>query len=155
MDSLPAEKKSASGNAIKPVGKTAAAGFQIGVRRTLALSAQEAWDLLVSDEGMRYWIGEVNGFKITPGQTFASSEGTTGELRIVKPLEQLRMKWQRAGWKEPSTLQIRILPAAQGRTTISFHQEKLEDMQARETMKRFWEAALDGISEQVVRMGNL
>lgn len=146
------EKKSGNGAAAKSIGKTAAAGFQIGVRRTFPLSPQEAWDLLASSEGMKYWIGVVDGLELLPGQTFASREGTTGELRVVKPPEQLRMRWQLAGWEHPSTLQIRILPASPGKTTISFHQEKLEDMHARETMKKYWDAALDGIRELAERM---
>lgn len=146
------EKKSANDAAATPVGKTAAAGFQVGVRRTFPLSPQEAWDLLASSEGMKYWIGVVDGLELLPGQTFVSREGTAGELRVVKPQEQLRMKWQRAGWKHPSTLQIRIIPASPGKTTISFHQEKLEDMHARETMKKYWEAALDRIRELAERM---
>ncbi|BFH59621.1 SRPBCC domain-containing protein [Paenibacillus azoreducens] len=131
----------------KPVGLTAAAGYQIGVRRTVPLSPEEAWRLLVSPEGKKLWIGKACGLELEPGQCFASDEGITGELRIVKPMEQLRMKWQRAEWKQPSTLQIRILPTAQGKATISFHQEKLEDQTAREAMKNHWEEALTMLKE--------
>jgi len=134
-----------NGRQAKPVGLTAAAGFQIGVRRTLPLSVQEAWSLLTSPEGIRLWIGETDKLEMEPGKTFAAAEGITGEFRVVKPPEQVRMKWLRPGWEHPSTLQIRVLPAAQGRATISFHQEKLEDMHARETMKSHWEGTLESL----------
>ncbi|MWV46365.1 SRPBCC domain-containing protein [Paenibacillus sp. HJL G12] len=140
-------KSSGERQAVKPVGQTTSAGFQIGVRRTFPISGQEAWTLLVSPEGMMHWIGEVGSLEMKPGESFASVEGITGELRVVKPMEQLRMRWQRKDWKHPSTLQIRILPASQGQTTISFHQEKLEDMHAREVMKDHWEQALNSLKE--------
>ncbi|WP_339322681.1 SRPBCC domain-containing protein [Paenibacillus sp. FSL W8-0194] len=149
------EQESGNGQQAKPVGLTAAAGFQIGVRRTLPLSVQEAWSLLVSPEGMKLWIGKADGLDLKPGETFAAAEGVTGELGVVKPPEQLRMRWQRPGWNHPSTLQIRVLPAAQGKATVSFHQEKLEDMHARETMKSHWEGALEGLRALADRTGKI
>lgn len=134
---------------VKPVGQTAAGGFQIGVRRTLPISTQEAWSLLISPEGVKLWIGEIDNLMLEPGKSFAAANGITGELRVVKPMEQLRMRWQRIGWKHPSTLQVRILPASQGKATISIHQENLEDMHAREIMKEHWEQVQDRLRELI------
>lgn len=131
----------------KPVGLTAAAGFQVGVRRTLPITQEEAWRLLISPEGLSLWLGEVETLALARGTAFATREGNHGELRVVKPMHQLRMSWQRAGWSVPSTLQIRLLPTKQGGTTISFHQEKLKDLYAREQMKAHWEDVLHRLKE--------
>jgi len=131
----------------KPVGLTAAAGFQVGVRRTLPVTQEEAWRLLTSPHGLSLWLGEVESLELVRGTAFATREGNHGELRVVKPLHQLRMSWQRAGWIAPSTLQIRLLPTKQGGTTISFHQEKLKDLYAREQMKAHWEQVLHRLME--------
>ncbi|ANY73276.1 SRPBCC family protein [Paenibacillus ihbetae] len=131
----------------KPVGLTAAAGFQVGVRRTLPVTQEEAWRLLTSPHGLSQWLGEVESLELVRGTAFATREGNHGELRVVKPLHQLRMSWQRAGWSAPSTLQIRLLPTRQGGTTISFHQEKLKDLYAREQMKAHWEQVLHRLME--------
>ncbi len=131
----------------KPVGLTAAAGFQVGVRRTLPITQEEAWRLLISPEGLSLWLGEVETLELARGTAFVTREGNQGELRVVKPLHQLRMSWQRAGWSAPSTLQIRLLPTKQGGTTISFHQEKLKDLYAREQMKAHWEDVLHRLKE--------
>lgn len=131
----------------KPVGLTAAAGFQVGVRRTLPITQEEAWRLLISPEGLSLWLGEVETLELARGTAFATREGNHGELRVVKPMHQLRMSWQRAGWSASSTLQIRLLPTKQGGTTISFHQEKLKDLYAREQMKAHWEDVLHRLKE--------
>jgi len=136
-----------TGSGQKPVGLTAAAGFQVGVRRTLPVTQEEAWCLLTSPHGLSLWLGEVESLELVRGTAFATREGNHGELRVVKPLHQLRMSWQRAGWIASSTLQIRLLPTKQGGTTISFHQEKLKDLYAREQMKAHWEQVLHRLME--------
>lgn len=126
----------------KPVGQTAAAGFQVGVRRTFPITQEDAWDLLLSPKGLACWLGDLSSLDLRVGQSFQTGEGNIGELRVVKPLHQLRMRWQRKLWSKPSTLQIRLLPGQEGRTTISFHQENLEDLHMREQMKLHWETVL-------------
>ncbi|KIL40714.1 ATPase [Gordoniibacillus kamchatkensis] len=130
----------------RPVGLTAGAGFQIGVRRTLPVSQEQAWALLTSAEGLPLWIGQLRELPLTPGQTYVTDDGISGEMRVVKPGEQLRLTWRKPEWPGPSTLQIRLIPSHSGRTTISFHQEKLADMAAREQMKLRWEEALAAIA---------
>ncbi|MEC0231442.1 SRPBCC domain-containing protein [Paenibacillus alba] len=128
------------------VGQTAAAGFQIGVRRTLSLPQEEAWALLLSPQGRKLWLGEITNVEFSKGSTFETVEGHCGEFRVVKPLEQLRLIWQPAGWLDASTLQIRLLPTAHaGKTTISFHQEKLDNAERREVMKTHWEDVIAGL----------
>lgn len=133
------------------IGQTKAAGFQIGVRRTFSVSREAAWAFLLSAEGLKLWLGELSSLELEPGHRYTTGEGNFGELRVVKPLEQLRLTWQRQGWSQPSTLQIRLIPnpSQAGKTTISFHQEKLADAWAREEMKQHWEAVTAAIMEQV------
>jgi uncharacterized protein YndB with AHSA1/START domain len=125
----------------KPVGLTADTGFQIGVRRTLKASQEDIWNELLSPEGLKLWLGETAALEPVKGSRYRTEDGTAGEVRAVKLREQFRLTWQPAGWSQPSTLQIRLLPAARG-TTVSFHQEKLADSSARERMKQRWEAVL-------------
>ncbi|KRF31809.1 SRPBCC domain-containing protein [Paenibacillus sp. Soil787] len=133
-------------NTNKPVGLTASVGFQIGVRRTLPFFREEAWELLTSIQGRRLWLGDLATAQIVKGHKFVTQEGTTGEFRVVKPLEQLRLTWQPAGFPNASTLQIRLLPAASpGKTTISFHHEKLNSAEQREEMKVHWEEVISGL----------
>ncbi|MDQ0914366.1 SRPBCC domain-containing protein [Paenibacillus sp. V4I5] len=133
-------------NTNKPVGLTASVGFQIGVRRTLPFFQEEAWELLISTRGRKLWLGDAASVEFVKGHKFVTQEGTTGEFRVVKPLEQLRLTWQPASFPNASTLQIRLLPAASpGKITFSFHQEKLDSAEQREEMKVHWEEVISGL----------
>jgi uncharacterized protein YndB with AHSA1/START domain len=133
------------------IGQTASAGFQIGVRRTFPVSQEQAWAFLTSPEGLKIWLGELSSLELRVGHRFTTQEGTEGELRVVKPPAQLRMTWQPKGWTKPSTLQVRVIPHEKdpNRATISFHQEKLDDADARERMKKRWEDVSAAIMDRV------
>ncbi|NIK70013.1 SRPBCC domain-containing protein [Paenibacillus sp. BK720] len=136
------------GHSEKIVGRTASAGFQIGVRRTLPISLERAWSFLASAEGLRLWIGSVDNLTIAAGETFHSAEGIRGEFRVVKPRQQLRLKWAKPGWEKPSTLQIRLISSHPEKTTVSFHQENLDHAATREQMKLHWEEVLSEMLKQ-------
>ncbi|WP_126427096.1 SRPBCC family protein [Brevibacillus marinus] len=134
----------------KVVGQTASVGFQVGVRRTLPISPERAWAFLTSAEGVKLWLGDVPPPSFRVGETFRSTEGLSGEFRVVKEMQQLRLRWKKPDWPFTSTLQIRLLPTTSGKTTISFHQEKLDHAKTREEMKKHWEAVLNAIREKTV-----
>jgi hypothetical protein len=52
----------------KPVGLTKSAGFQIGVRRTLPMTQEKAWELLFSQEGLQIWLGDLSSFPLQKGE---------------------------------------------------------------------------------------
>ncbi|MFC4619507.1 hypothetical protein ACFO4N_12370 [Camelliibacillus cellulosilyticus] len=62
----------------------------------------------------------------------------------------MRLTWQKPEWTRPSTVQVRILPKDNGKTTISFHQEHLADPLVREDMKVYWENALIALKERAL-----
>ncbi|SYX81870.1 SRPBCC domain-containing protein [Paenibacillus alvei] len=132
----------------KIVGLTASTGYQVGVRRTLLISPERAWQYLTSAEGLKLWIGTVPPLSFSVGETFRSAEGISGQFRVVKPFQQLRLRWARKEWGEPSTLQIRLLSNQPDKTTISFHQENLDHPVVREQMKFHWEDVLAAIREE-------
>lgn len=132
----------------KVVGQTASAGFQVGVRRTLPISPEQAWVFLTSPEGLKLWIGTVPALTFNEGETFTSDEGISGQFKVVKPQRQLRLRWAKKEWVKPSTLQIRLLSDQPDKTTISFHQENLDHANTREQMKLHWENVLAAIRQQ-------
>lgn len=134
--------KQSSESPVKPVGLTQSTGWQIGVRRTMTVSRSRAWELLLSAEGLAVWLGDMNKLDLTVGRTYETADGSTGQIRVVRPEVQIRMTWKPAAWDEPSTIQIRLLPTKNpDRTTISFHQENLSNGLIREEMKERWERA--------------
>ncbi|MDQ0229198.1 SRPBCC family protein [Metabacillus malikii] len=130
------------------VGQTKTVGFQVGIRRTFPISQEKAWEFVASEDGLKLWLGESTKINLQPGQKFYTKMGE-GEIRIVKPLQQLRLAWKKEGWEKTSTIQVRIIPKENTKTTISFHQENLSDQNVREEMKHYWEKILKQIEEGI------
>jgi len=130
------------------VGQTKTVGFQVGIRRTFPISQEKAWKFVASEDGLRLWLGESTKINLQPGQKFCTKMGE-GEIRIVKPLQQLRLAWKKEGWDKTSTIQVRIIPKENTKTTISFHQENLSDQNVREEMQQYWERILKQIEEGI------
>lgn len=131
----------------RKVGQTQDANYQIGVRKTVEGSVEEIWELLMSNRGSTHWLGEHSIKTFEKGTEFETKDGKSGEIRVFKPYEHIRLTWKLKDWDRPSTLQIRAIPASSGKTTISFHQEKLSDGKMRERMREHWKGVLDKIEE--------
>jgi len=131
------------------VGQTANTGFEIGVRRTLPLPADEVWRLLTSAEGVRGWLGGAPPPRWEKGEAYRLEDGSAGEVRVFKPGSHLRITWRPEGWPRASTIQVRVIPSGEHKTVASFHQEHLPGAAEREERRRFFEAALDALQERV------
>lgn len=125
-----------------PVGETSDGGFQVGVSRTVRLNAAEVWGLLLQPPGRGAWLGVIGTLPLEPGTRFETDEGTTCEIRSIRPGERLRLTWQPKDWSRPSTLQIHLGDKGD-RCTIGIHQERLADASARQEMREHWRKVLD------------
>ncbi|WP_375758387.1 SRPBCC domain-containing protein [Corallococcus exercitus] len=126
------------------VGQTAATGFQVGVVRTLPMTAPELWAWVTTQP--ERWLGPGATLKAEPGGEYKvpkrrGSPGVRGEVRVVKPGQRLRMTWQPDGWTKPATLQLTLTPKAKG-ASLHVHMEKLPDAEAREAMRERWSKVL-------------
>lgn len=129
-------------------GQTRDTGFQIGVRRTLPIQHEAAWQLLSSPKGVAIWLGEIEG-ELAQGAVYRLANGTAGEVTVFLPNSHLRLTWQPPTWQRPSVIQVRVLPAG-NRTTISFHQEWLPGPEEREQRRVFFAAALEKMQKSPV-----
>jgi uncharacterized protein YndB with AHSA1/START domain len=128
------------------VGQTATAGFQVGVRRTVPRPAHDVWTWLVEGPGRDAWLGPGAELRLERGARYVCDDGTTGEVRSVRPGERLRLTWHPPDEDAPSTVQLTVIPKGD-RCTVAFHQEKLPDLAAREAMKARWRAVLAELAE--------
>ncbi|MGO1075650.1 SRPBCC domain-containing protein [Inquilinus sp. CA228] len=126
----------------RALGQTAGAGFQVGVSRTLVAPAETVWRLLLSPEGRALWLGTAEPAQLAPGVAYQEPDGVSGEIRVVKPGDRLRLTRQRPGDAAPSTVQIALQPG-DAKTVITFHHEKLPDAAAREAMRAHWRGVAD------------
>lgn len=138
-------------HSIRPVGLTQSVGYQIGVRRTLRCSKEVAWTYLTSMNGLASWLACPNGLVFEQGALFGQEDATYGEVRVIRVQEQIRMTWYMPDWSRASTLQIRLIGVRPSATTVSIHQEHLDDGDIRQAMKVKWEQALADMSEHIAR----
>ncbi len=122
-------------------GKTKSVGYEIGAKRTLAVTPVTAWDFLLSDEGITVWLGALTDGGLSMNHNYKTADGIEGAVRILKPYSHIRLTWKKPNWQNHSTLQVRVV-AVKKNTTIAIHQEKLSDSGQREEMKKYWEGIL-------------
>ncbi len=104
----------------QPTGLTKDVGFQIGVRRTMPITYEDAWELLTSLEGLCIWLGPTKQLDVVEGASYELPDGSHGEVRVYAPNSHLRISRNPPGWRRPSTIQIRV-SSKSDRTVIAFH----------------------------------
>lgn len=131
-----------------PTGLTKDSGWQIGVRRTLPLDRETAWELLISDRGLALWLGEISQIDLVEEGSYTLVNGMSGEFRVFKPYSHLRLTWQPPDWPRPSTIQVRVIPKGE-KAVIAFHQEHMPSEAARVERRAHFKGALDSLSEMI------
>ena len=128
------------------LGGTEKAEFQIGVQKSLPLSPEQGWDLITQPEGLALWLGTAPDLRWEKGASYATAEGTRGEVRSFTPGRHLRLTWQPRDFQTPSTLQVSLEPSSI-KTAVRFHQEKLASAEVREQMRAHWRKVLQKLAE--------
>ena len=131
---------------LRVVGQTSGADYQIGVQKTLAVSVDQAWNLLTEGQGRDIWLGSVERLEFRKGEQYHTAEGVWGEIRSVAPEQRIRLTWCRAGLAQAATLQIYLAPSGE-KTSVRFHQERLSSPEERERMRQHWREVLEGLSK--------
>lgn len=129
----------------RKVGETQDVGFQVGVQRTVRAGHALAWRVLTSADGVRAWLGDGETPTFAEGATYRLADGSTGEVRVVRPNGHLRVTLHPRGWPRPSTIQVRVEAKVDAKTVIGFHQEHLPAENDREERRAHFKAALDAI----------
>lgn len=132
----------------RTTGLTKDSGYQVGIRRTINLQVREVWKFLLSKQGMGIWLGTWEFDKWETGIEYFTKEGISGNIRVFKVFSHIRLSWRHKSWNNNTILQIRTIPHS-GKTTLSFHQEKLFDARQREEMKQHWTRVLEELIEKL------
>lgn len=126
------------------VGRTEGVGWNIGVSRTVSHPLAEVWELLVSKEGLRLWLGDVGDWSPAKGERYETATGITGEVRSRHEQNRLRLTWRPSDWSHDTTVQVAVTPSDE-RTLLRFHQEWLASPEERASQRDYWRAALDQV----------
>lgn len=136
----------------RATGEARDAGFQIGVRKTVSAPPGAVWRWVTSPDGVRTWLGAGRVPDLVEGESYTLEDGSTGEVRVVKPGSHVRLTWHPAGWPRPSTIQLRAdAHDDPDRTVVSLHQEHIPGPAERETRRARFKEALAAIADAVQR----
>jgi uncharacterized protein YndB with AHSA1/START domain len=116
-------------------GKTKDAGWEVGVRTTVAAPAPVVWAFLLGD-GLPLWLGNTK-LTLEKGSSYATDDDISGTILSYTEGLRIRLTWQPGEWNHDSTLQLTVREAATG-TTVAFHQERLSGREERKIMLGHW-----------------
>lgn len=129
-------------------GRTKDAGWEVGVRRTLAAPLDEVWEFLLG-EGLPLWLGNTT-LVLEKGAEWQTDDDISGRIISYTDRFRLRTTWQPGEWNHDSTLQLTVKAAATG-TTIAFHQERLSGRDERKIMLGNWKEVVQKLDEALGR----
>lgn len=133
----------------EPIGLTRGSGWQIGLRRTLAVPAALLWDWMLSREGLELWLGSGPEFPFQAGGEYLLDDGTTGMVRVFQSSSHWRISRQPIDpkYKRASLIQVRILESGEN-SVLAFHEEHLPTESERHIRKAFYLAVMEKIKER-------
>ena len=126
-------------------GQTQGGLFQVGVSKTFQHPTDTVWGFLTSPKGLKLIVGDDPDPGRIEDLEGSSPSGTSYKMTTYKPFSHIRMQWKLPYWKSYSILQIRVTAKENSKTTLSFHQERLVDSDAREEMRRHWQETAEAM----------
>lgn len=129
---------------LRVVGQTSTGGYQVGVQKTLPVSVEAAWNLVMDGPGRAVWLGTVDRLELRRGEQYRTSEGPWGEIRSVAIGQRVRLTWHSPELLSPSTLQVYVMASGE-KASVRFHQEGLSTLEERESMRQHWRLATEGL----------
>lgn len=117
-------------------GQTKDAGWEVGVRTTVAAPLPDVWRYLLG-EGLPVWLGDIAELPTEKGAAFETADGVRGTIRSFTDATRIRLSWHPDDWPHDTVLQVSVKEAATG-TTIGIHHELLADRDERRLMLGHW-----------------
>jgi uncharacterized protein YndB with AHSA1/START domain len=117
-------------------GLTKDAGWEMGVRQTVAAPLPVVWAFLLGD-GLPVWLGEIAALPTEKGAAYQTADGLRGSIRSFTDNIRVRLTWRPDDWPHDTLLQVTVKESATG-TTIGFHHDHLADRDERRMMLGHW-----------------
>lgn len=128
---------------LKLLGETKGTGFEFGISRTFGIAPERAWELLTSGVGLEAWAGDGVEVEMRKGAS-QQMQGKRVEVRGMTQGVRVRLATTAPG-VPGRTYQMSIIPGANGRTAVRFHEEKLPGIAARKRAERKWNEIMDEV----------
>lgn len=138
----------AAADAACTTGRSRDAGWQLSVRRTLPLRADDAWDRL-----HEAWLPEWTGADRVPllvGAPVRRDDVHIGRVIGCHVGRRLRLRWAPEGITHETVLQATVLESGDG-TALALHQEQLCGPEEQRRLLEEWTGALEALRERLLR----
>ncbi len=129
-------------------GQTKDAGWEVGVKRTVAAPVDVVWKFLLGD-GLPLWLGNTT-LTYERGDAYETDDDIRGQILSFTDGMRIRLSWQPGEWDHDSTLQLTVREAESG-TTIGFHQERLSGREERKIMLGHWKDVVQQLDDALSR----
>ena len=113
------------------------------VSRTLACPVKRVWKELMAPAGAEALLGPGAEFG-EKGHTWTSTDGRTGVIRTLHPLEEIRFSCRQEGQSSPSVVRIDLTANGDTTTVVITHSNLGDDVETQQVTQR-WEGALECI----------
>jgi uncharacterized protein YndB with AHSA1/START domain len=131
-----------------PVGLTRDAGWELGVRRTVAAPAADVWRRLLS-EWLPQWLG-IESVPQMVGAPMRQDGRVRGRVVGCHVGRRVRLRWTPETLDHETVFQVTLLESSQG-TTVAIHQERLLGAAERQGLLEQWTTVLDELVAQIER----
>ena len=129
-----------------PTGLTKDAGWEVGVRKTVAAPIGAVWSFLLAD-GLPLWLGNTT-LTLEKGAPYETDDDISGAVLSYTDGLRIRLTWRPEEWNHDSTLQLTVKEADAG-TTIAFHQERLSGREERKIMLGHWKDVVQTLDDAI------
>jgi uncharacterized protein YndB with AHSA1/START domain len=129
-----------------PTGLAKDAGWEVGVRKTVAAPVETVWAFLLGD-GLPLWLGNTTLIR-EKGAAYETDDDISGTVLSYTEGLRIRLSWRPVEWNHDSTLQLTVKRAETG-TTIAFHQERLSGREERRIMLGHWKDVVQTLDDAI------
>lgn len=129
----------------KKEGQNAKGEYSVTVTKTINVSHKKLWKFLFSPIGLQCWLKPMSDFYAQKGETFEVNGGVFGEVRTIKPLNNIRLRWEDGDWPKKTVLQVHLVPRPKDKSILVFTHEQLANPRIREKQRAYWKQAADEI----------
>lgn len=131
----------------RTTAKAQDAGWELGVRQTVAAPIESVWAYVVG-EGLKLWVGDIDALPTEKKATFVTRDGVAGVIRAYTPNSRVRLGWHPADWPHETTVQV-TLKAVEAGTTIAISHENLADRDERKLMLGHWKNVVAAMADDL------
>lgn len=125
-------------------------GFQVSVSKTFNFTTQIIWEFLLSEKGIKVWLGAISSSDFEIQKEFVTKQGIEGKLTVFVPDCHLRLKWKPSNFEKTSTVELRVTNT-NGKAKVIFHHTGFYKMEQQELLRNYWKNVISKMISELIK----